>query len=128
MSGGNSIIQLLLDKGFGVDEEGPFGAPLRAACLTGHLSTFQLLLDAGANVNLCSSFGDALQTASLKGHAQIAKILIQAGLRTRNEGGLYGNAFRAAAYNGRMEFIRVLAVAEAGSEDSIKLLIERGCE
>lgn len=117
LGGANSVIRLLLNKGFSVDAEGPFGTPLRVACIMGHYSTVQLLLDSGADVNLSGLFGDALQAAAMKGHTLIVKLLLQAGSKTCSESGLYGSAFRAAGYNGHVAVVEALLDASPGERD-----------
>lgn len=100
MAGHNDIIILLLDHGENIEEEGPYGKPLRVACLMGHESTVRLLLDKRANVNAGGVHGDSLQAAAMQGHLAIARILLRAGATISRRGGLYDTALDAAAVRG----------------------------
>ena len=111
--GQNEIIKFFLDKGLGIEHEGPFGTPLRAASLMGHGTTVRLLLDRDAVVNANGPFGDALQAAAMRGHLSIITMLIRSGVAVNNTGGYYGNALQAATYRGHIEVVEALLAAGA---------------
>jgi ankyrin repeat protein len=143
--GQNEIIRFCLDKGLDIENEGPFGTPLRAASLMGHGITGQLLLDRDADVNANGSFGDALHAAAMRGHLSIATTLIQNGVAVDNVGGYYGNAPQAATYRGHIEVVKALltagasigqkglfsdamcAAVSAGNQTTVDLLVRSGC-
>jgi ankyrin repeat protein len=111
--GQNKIVEFFLDKGLDIEQEGPFGTPLRAASLMGHGTTVRLLLNRDAIVNSDGPFGDALQAAAMKGHLSITTMLIQSGVAVDNPGGYYGNALQAATYRGHIEVVKALLAADA---------------
>ena len=149
LAGHNDIIVLLLDHGENIEEEGPYGKPLRVACLMGHESTVRLLLDKGANVNAGGVHGDSLQAAAMQGHLAIARILMRAGAKIIPRGGLFDSALEAAAVRGHCavaeELLKVgitdpdykrpyiveksfKAAVAAGQEDILQLWIDMGFE
>jgi ankyrin repeat protein len=111
--GQNKIIKFCLDKGLDIEHEGPFGTPLRAASLMGHITTVRLLLDRDAEINPTGSFSDALQAAAMRGHLSVVTTLIQSGAAVNNSGGYYGNALQAATYRGHINVIKALLIAGA---------------
>ncbi len=134
LSGQNTILNLLLESGKDIEQEGKFGTPLRAACLMGHESTVRFLLDRGAKVDVCGSFGSALQASAMKGHTAIAQVLIQEGADVDLHSGFYGNALQAAAYQGHENMVQTLVKAGANihqqgySKDAIYAAAEGGNE
>lgn len=142
--GQTKIALWCLDKGLGIEKEGPFGSPLRTASLMGHESTVRALLERGANVNKCDIFGDALQAAAMKGHLSVTRMLLQNNADVNNVGGYYGNSLQAAAYRGHRDVAEALldagalaakpgrckdafhAAAEAGQAEIISLFLDRG--
>lgn len=50
LGGQDVIVKLLIDNGLGIDQEGPFGTPLRAASIMCHESTVRLLLKLGGKI------------------------------------------------------------------------------
>ena len=133
-SGQNAILNLLLESGKDIEQEGKFGTPLRAACLMGHESTVRILLDRGAKVDVCGSFGSALQASAMKGHTAIAQVLIQESADVDLHSGFYGNALQAAAYQGHENMVQILVKAGANihqqgySKDAIHAAAEGGNE
>jgi ankyrin repeat protein len=111
--GQNKIVELFLDKGLDIEQEGPFGTPLRAASLMGHGTTVRLLLNRDAMMNENGPFGDALQAAAMRGHLSITTMLIQSGVAVDNSGGYYGNALQAATYRGHIDVVKALLAAGA---------------
>jgi ankyrin repeat protein len=112
--GQTEITRFCVEKGLDIEQEGPFGTPLRVASLMGHDSTVRTLLTLGADVNTIGSFGDALQAAAMKGHLSVTTTLIKHGARLNNHGGYYGTALQAATYLGHVHVVAVLI--EAGAQ------------
>lgn len=143
LGGQDDMIAPFLDKGLDIEREGPFGAPLRAASLMGHMSTVRKLLDCGAKVGACGSLGDALQAAAMKGYVSITQLLIQEGADVNSRGGYYGNPLQAATYRGHKKVVEILldgganvhgqglsrhafdAAVDGGYEEIVRLFIER---
>jgi ankyrin repeat protein len=111
--GQTEITRFCVEKGLDIEQEGPFGTPLRAASLMGHDSTVRILLTLGADVNTIGSFGDALQAAAMKGHLSVTTTLIKHGARLDKCGGYYGTALQAATYLGNANVVEVLLKAGA---------------
>ncbi|KAH7088114.1 ankyrin repeat-containing domain protein [Paraphoma chrysanthemicola] len=142
--GQNEVVKFCLAKGLDIEEEGPFGTPLRAASLMGHDSTVRMLLDQDANIEAVGSFGDALQAAAMRGHLSILKTLIHFGANVDNFSGYYGTALQAASFRGHVPIVRALIAAGAkigqrgffddavsaavsgGYQDVVSLLIQSG--
>ncbi|KAJ5153860.1 uncharacterized protein N7500_009299 [Penicillium coprophilum] len=114
--GQTSIIEMLLDKDYDIEEEGQFGTPLRCASLLGHENTVRTLVSRGANPNKLTAFGDALQAAAMKGHLYITNMLIQLNAKVDNQGGFFGTALQAAAYRGHRDVAKALLIAGARIE------------
>lgn len=100
LAGHDDVVLLLLDHGEDIEEEGPYGKPLRIACLMGYESTVRVLLDKGAKVNAGGIYGDSLQAAAMQGHLAITRILLRAGAKISRRGGLFDTALEAAAVRG----------------------------
>lgn len=144
LGGHDAIIKLLVDNGLDVDQEGPFGTPLRAASIMCHESTVRLLLKLGARLDVSGSFGDPRQAAAMSGHESITKLLLNEGANVQKRGGLYGNALQAAAHHGHQKVVEILldagadvyqdgfssdsfhAASEGGHENIVRLFLERG--
>ncbi|KAJ6007891.1 hypothetical protein N7540_011867 [Penicillium herquei] len=138
------MINILVDEGYDIEKEGPFGTPLRVSSLMGHETTVRTLLLRGAKINAVTRFGDALQAAAMKGHLSITNTLIQFCAEVNNSGGFFGNALQAAAYRGHPEIVGTLlssgasidqpgryndafsAAAEAGKEGVIAVFLAHG--
>ena len=144
LGGHDPMIIYLLSKDLDIEQEGPFGTPLRVASIMGHESTVRLLLERGANINARGSLGGALQAAAMKGYESIINMLIQNHADVNSTGGYYGSPLQAAAYCGRKKAVKVLldagasitqrgifedafhAAAEGGHEEIVRLFIEKG--
>ena len=144
LGGCDAIIEWLLDKEFNLEQQGPFGTPLRASSLMGHVSSVRLLLDRGAKVNACDEHGDALQASAMQGYLTIVRLLLQSGANVNQNGGLYGTPLQAAAYRGHRAVVECLldagahvaqpgiskdafhAASEGGHEGIIRLFLDRG--
>lgn len=142
--GQDRIIHFLLEKGFDIEQSGPFGKPVRAASLRGHDSTVRLLIDRGASASASDSTGNALEAAAMNGHTSIAAFLLQNRVDPDARGGLYGTALQAAAFRGSLGVAKLLldagahvyqpgsywdalhAAAAGGSEEVMVLLLDRG--
>lgn len=144
LGGHDAIIKLLVDNGLDVEQEGPFGTPLRAASIMCHESTIRLLLKLGARLDVSGLLGDPLQAAAMSGHESITKLLLDEGANVHKRGGLYGNALQAAAHRGHQKVVEILldagadvyqdgfssdsfhAASEGGHENIVRLFLERG--
>ena len=144
IGGHNPMVIFLLEKDLDIEQEGPFGTPLRVASIMGHESTVRLLLERGANVNAHGSLGGALQAAAMKGHESIIRVLLHNQAEVNGTGGYYGSSLQAAAYCGRKKAVEILldagantfqgglfknaftAAADGGHGDIIHLFIEKG--
>ena len=96
--GNESIVQLLIDHGAGVNlKVGQYGCALQAASHHGYESIVQLLIDHGADVNLEGGVhGCALIAASQRGYGSIVQLLLDYGANVNLIGGKYGSAFQGA--------------------------------
>ncbi|KAH0164524.1 hypothetical protein KCU67_g5103, partial [Aureobasidium melanogenum] len=103
--GRDQMLVFLLDEGLSIEAEGPFGTPLRVACLMNHQYIAQLLIAGKADVIFTGSYGDALQAAALKGHLPLVRLLLDNGADVNAMSGTYGNALQAAAYHGHIDVI-----------------------
>ncbi|TKA46136.1 hypothetical protein B0A54_02943 [Friedmanniomyces endolithicus] len=76
--GAKNVVQLLLEQGADVNDQGcGYGNALQAASTHGHREVVQLLLDLGANVDAQGGFhGNALQAASTHGHVEVLQLLL----------------------------------------------------
>jgi len=144
LGGQDAMIEFLMEKGLGLNEEGVLGTPLRAASIMCHESTVRLLLRLGASLHVSSSFGEPLQAAAMRGHEAITRALLSHGADVNNEGGLYGTALQAAAHRGHGEVVEILldagadvhregfsrdafhAASEGGHERIVRLLLDKG--
>ncbi|OQE36718.1 hypothetical protein PENCOP_c011G03058 [Penicillium coprophilum] len=142
--GQTEIIEMLLDQGYEIEEEGRFGTALRCASLLGHENTARTLVSRGANPNTLTAFGDALQAAAMKGHLCITNMLIQLHAKVDNQGGFFGTALQAAAFRGHRDVAKALlnagasvtqggryhdafhAASEGDREGLINLFIQKG--
>lgn len=100
LDGHLDIIMLLLNHNVDLEQEGPYGRPLRVASLMGHESVVRVLLDHGADANVGGPHGDALQAAAMQGHLTITRMLLRKGAKIGRAGGIFGNALEAAAVRG----------------------------
>jgi ankyrin repeat domain-containing protein 50 len=105
-----SVVQLLLDKGAGINAQGRyFGNALQAAARYGYKSKVLLLLDKGADINAQGGhFGNALQAAARGRNESIVLLLLDKGADINAQGGYFGNALQAAAYLGRESTVQLL--------------------
>ena len=144
LGGQDTMINLLVDQGLDLNEEGVLGTPLRAASIMCHESTVKLLLRLGASLNVSRSFGEPLQAAAMRGHETITRILLSHGADVNSKGGLYGTALQAAAHRGHQKVVEILldaganvhrdgfsrdafhAASEGGHEGIVRLLLEKG--
>jgi ankyrin repeat protein len=144
LGGQDTMINLLVDQGLDLNEEGILGTPLRAASIMCHESTVRLLLRLGASLYVSGSFGEPLQAAAMRGHESITKSLLSHGADVNSKGGLYGTALQAAAHRGHQKVVEILldagadvyrhgfsrdafhAASEGGHEGIVRLLLERG--
>jgi len=144
LGGQNSMISMLVDRGFDLNKEGVLGTPLRAASITGHESTVRFLLNLGADLHVSGSFGPPLQAAAMRGNESITRILLSHGSDSDGWGGLYGTALQAAAHHGHQKVVEILldagasvyqggfsrdtfhAASEGGHERIVRLLLEKG--
>ncbi|UKZ75828.1 hypothetical protein TrVFT333_003522 [Trichoderma virens FT-333] len=96
------VVQLLLQHGADVNANGKHGNALQAACsAVAALDVIQLLLDSGADVNANGKIGTALQIACDRmGTLDIIQLLLDSGADVNAEGGKYGSALQAAAFQG----------------------------
>ncbi|KAF8496923.1 hypothetical protein JB92DRAFT_2671092, partial [Gautieria morchelliformis] len=79
--GGDTIIELLLEKGADVNAQGgEHGSALPAAAYNGHDTTVLLLLEKGADVNAQGGWpGSPLQAAAYNGHDTTILLLLEKG-------------------------------------------------
>ncbi|KAL4970636.1 ankyrin repeat-containing domain protein [Aspergillus stella-maris] len=145
LSGRDNMVEFLFTiESIDHDAQGPFGPPLRSACIGGHEGVARTLLGLGADPGSGGEQGDPLQAASINGHTQIMKILIDAGADVNQPGNPRGSPLQAAAFYGHREAVELLldagadmylaggsrdalfAAAEGGHEKIATLMLERG--
>ncbi|KAJ7831047.1 ankyrin repeat-containing domain protein [Mycena olivaceomarginata] len=82
LSGHDSVVQLLLDKGR------DFGTALHSASAKGHASVVRLLIEKGANINAQGGkYRTALQAAAFEGHTEVVQLLIENGVDVKSREG-----------------------------------------
>ncbi|GKT80505.1 ankyrin repeat protein [Colletotrichum tofieldiae] len=105
LHGQEDVLVLCLQKGSAIDQPGPFGTPIRTACLMGHESIVRFLLAHGAKTTL----DQPLQAAALRNHIDVAKTLLYVGGIGANEpGSIYETAITSAAYHGHESIVKIL--------------------
>lgn len=113
LGGQDIMINLLVDQGLDLNQEGVLGTPLRAASVIGHQSTLKLLLGLGANLHVPGAFGEPLQAAAMRGHESITRTLLSHGANMYSKSGLYGTALQAAAHRSHQKVVEILLDAGA---------------
>ena len=110
--GNNYTIQILLDSGFDINNQGIYddkGSALQVASFQGHERVVQTLLDRGADINIQSQYHDsALQEASRQGHKEVVEILLNRGADVNAQSGQCGSALRQASKSGHEEIVQIL--------------------
>ncbi|KAI9429172.1 hypothetical protein H4582DRAFT_2032752 [Lactarius indigo] len=141
--------QLVVTRRQGVDVgSGPYGTPLHAALVMGHLEVARFLLEHGADVNAKDSFGDTpLRSFSKDGRMEVIRLLLEFGADVNIPGRLGDLALHRAAFNGHYETARLLLRYNAdtnrrgymdrtplydaswmGHVEIVRLLIEHGAD
>ena len=148
--GNDHIIQILLDSGFDVNDQGvwPDGSAIQLASSQGHAKVVQILLDRGADVNAQSRwYGSALKAASGGGFKEIVQILLDRGADVNTHHIQHSHALTAASYGGHKEVVQILlnrgadinAQSEAcgsalqnasgfGHKEVVQMLVDRGAD
>ncbi|RDW81283.1 ankyrin repeat domain-containing protein [Aspergillus mulundensis] len=119
ISGGHSsTVQVLLDRGAGIESPGWYGTPLVAAGYYGSPDVTLVLLRNGANIeNSDRNWGTALQTAAEERHKDVVQLLIDWGANVNAHAGTWGTALVSAEQG-----------ASPASEDIMELLIRHGAD
>ncbi|XP_062599458.1 uncharacterized protein LOC134260970 [Saccostrea cucullata] len=104
--------------------------PLKAACMTGHVSIVKLLIEAGANVNL-PGYDRPMLAACEYGHLRVVNELINAGAAINPKGYyLIDSPLMAACRNGHLRVVRKLieAGADVNLQNNYSIPISAACE
>ncbi|KAL7905425.1 ankyrin repeat-containing domain protein [Trichoderma velutinum] len=126
------VVQLLLQHGADVNSNGKYGNALQAACgARATLDVVQLLLNSGADVNANGKIGTALQIACAReGYLDVIQLLLDSGADVNVEGGKYGSALQAAAFQGSCLVDKVNLLLDHGANVNIggtlQLICRRG--
>ena len=146
--GYDHIIQILLDSGFDINDQGENakGTALHTALSRGHAKVVQILLDRGADVNAESSvYGSALLVASSKGIKEVVQMLLNRGADVNAQNYRHDSALQAASLQGHEEVVQVLLdrgadvnaqsehqytalywASEKGSTNIVQMLLDSG--
>jgi ankyrin repeat protein len=151
--GNLSMVELLLDSGadydcpwvkYGDDLDWPPPVPLAAAAQKWDVEIVHRLLKAGANVNSPTSSPTVLQAAVISGNICLVELLISLGAKINalSADKTDPTALQTAVSKGDFHIVKLLLnegaiasnyqedimtwAAEAGSEDILRLLIEKG--
>ena len=104
-----TLVKLLVDRGARIDKRGPFGYPLRASAVTGHINIVDWLLESGADCNIeDDELGDCLQAAASKGYLEIVRKLVDNKAEVDGRGGLFGTPLQAASFHGHTRIVKHL--------------------
>ena len=126
-SGRVDIMQLLLDKGYGIDAVDDDGrTPLIQAAIIYDAVVTEALLAAGADVNFrCRRKGmSALDHAVVVGSMSVAKVIVEHGVDINAADAEGGTALHRAASSGNAEKMSLLLLANGATVD---VLDRRGC-
>ena len=144
------IIQILLDSGFDINDQGEWGegSALLVASSQGHAKVVQMLLDRGADVNAQNEgYGSVLQAALRRGFKEIVQILLDRGADVNAQSEKYGSALQAASGEGFEEIVQILldrgadvnaqnerygsvlqAALRRGFKEIVQMLLDRGAD
>ncbi|XWW92576.1 hypothetical protein V2A60_000501 [Cordyceps javanica] len=113
------MIEYLHELGLSLDVEGPYGSPLRSACLAGNEAAARLLISWGLDVDTRGEKGHALQAAAMQGHTRLVLLLISegadvnTGIDRSDEPDPLGTPLEAASYYGNSTVVDILLKAGA---------------
>ncbi|TQV96862.1 Ankyrin repeat-containing protein [Cordyceps javanica] len=113
------MIEYLHELGLSLDVEGPYGSPLRSACLAGNEAAARLLISWGVDVDTRGEKGHALQAAAMQGHTRLVLLLISegadvnTGIDRSDEPDPLGTPLEAASYYGNSTVVDILLKAGA---------------
>ena len=140
------IIQILLDSGFDINDQGDYNASYSAlyvASLGGHEKVVRMLLDRGADVNAESpNSGSALQAASRWGYKEVVGVLLDRGADINAQSGRFGSPLQEASREGHKEVVELLldrgadvnaegalrAASGSGHKEIVQILLNRGAD
>ncbi|TGO08253.1 hypothetical protein BTUL_0219g00220 [Botrytis tulipae] len=143
------VCQLLLNMGSDIHAESMNGTALHGAAEWGHVEILHLLLAHGARIDDdCKLWGTALQMAARQGRLNSFNFLLSRGADIHHIGGCHHNVLQASAHGGNLKIIEqcldsginvnirggggvetpLLAAAQQGHAEVVKLLLERGAK
>lgn len=112
-------VSYFLDAGVGIDNPGPRDGnkhearALWVAAMNGHLDVVKLLLERGAEINATTRGDTVVMEVAKTDKTEMLRYLIAHGANVHHRAGQTREALMYAAYNGRVENIRILLEAGA---------------